>query len=624
MTAKADKKFSGWTVACLFGVSVDPFILGPIVMLIAKVLTPSELFIIFSRPLVPLVHIIAFVCPFVAWHYIKKNLLSFDGSDESVKKTNNFVKRSRFLVLGYNAVLALLVPTVIEFSLSLSKVHLESFQGESPILSLLAIYFGLTMLLSVSFFVVYTSTLDRSLSWLPFDKNCQTSSNVERLVVMSAINILGAFLLILGTLSVPSIAGCSTFKEIIPALIPASIVAVLSIAINTVCNVRDLERNLLTVTDLMSSLAHKKYIDTLLPVTSRNELGRLVDNVNRSYVLMRQTFVDMKDMVSGTLKTVDTLSVNITSEDEKIENIEKKAEAVKNEMNNQSSGVEEASAMAAQILDGISNLHGQIENQSSGITESSAAIEEMVANVKSVSSILEKNTDTVKSLESASDEGLKKVLAAVNTAESVLAQSSGLLIASKAIQDVASQTSLLAMNAAIESAHAGEAGKGFAVVADEIRKLADQSDGQSKTIEQSLKSLSESIKTIAENTKDVQQQFNIIYELTQKVKEQESVISNAMTEQTSGNQQVLDGIHDINTASVSVRDGAIEMKQGGEQILEEMNVLSKTTQNTNDHMNGILELLNDIMTLVITTQRHVGVTASQVKKLDVEMQAFEV
>jgi methyl-accepting chemotaxis protein len=201
----------------------------------------------------------------------------------------------------------------------------------------------------------------------------------------------------------------------------------------------------------------------------------------------------------------------------------------------------------------------------------------MVSNIHSVSEILAKNSNNVNLLEKQSQIGLEKIKLASELSTEIQEESAGLMEASAIIQSIASQTNLLAMNAAIEAAHAGEAGKGFSVVADEIRKLATQSNQQGKKISGDLKQLQKSIIQVVENTNEVKSQFDIIFNLTETVKNQETVIKNAMDEQTQGSAQVLQAMTNIKDSTDVVKMNSDAIFAEGQRISTEMVNLKEET-----------------------------------------------
>ena len=164
------------------------------------------------------------------------------------------------------------------------------------------------------------------------------------------------------------------------------------------------------------------------------------------------------------------------------------------------------------------------------------------------------------------------------------------------------------MNAAIEAAHAGEAGKGFAVVADEIRKLAEESSVQGKTITATLKVLSGEIETLSASAKTAEEKFNAIFVLSEQVKTMSQNLMEAMREQENGSREVLSAIRDINTVTNQVNDGSVEMLRGGENVAQEMQKLDELTRVITDSMNemasGVVQISNAVQDVNEITQKN--------------------
>ena len=180
------------------------------------------------------------------------------------------------------------------------------------------------------------------------------------------------------------------------------------------------------------------------------------------------------------------------------------------------------------------------------------------------------------------------------------------------------------MNAAIEAAHAGEAGKGFAVVADEIRKLAEESSVQGKTITATLKNLSSEIETLSASSKTVEEKFNTIFSLAEQVKDMSNRLTEAMREQESGSKEVLTAIKNINTVTTEVQAGSEEMLKGGEGVAQEMRKLDNLTRLITDSMNkmaaGAVQINNTVQEVNEITQKNkqsIEALAGEVSKFKV-------
>ena len=354
----------------------------------------------------------------------------------------------------------------------------------------------------------------------------------------------------------------------------------------------------LTVSALKDIAQGEGDLTLRLPVKGNDEITDLSEYFNEMISKIGTSVRGINEHTKVMERIGETLSSDMTETASAINEVSSNIDGVKQQTMSQSASVTETAGTIEEIIRTIENLNGSIETQSDSVAQSSAAVEEMVANIASITQSLEKSDNMVKVLAAATSEGKATLLTSNTVTQKIADESGGLIEASSVIQNIASQTNLLAMNAAIEAAHAGEAGKGFAVVADEIRKLAEESSMQGKTITDTLKKLSDDINGLSESSKIVEEKFNAIFQLSENVRGMSAELTAAMKEQENGSREVLSAIKNISSVTLEVKNGSEEMLTGGKGVAEEMEKLDKLTEIIKDSMNemsaGVQQINNAV------------------------------
>jgi methyl-accepting chemotaxis protein len=273
---------------------------------------------------------------------------------------------------------------------------------------------------------------------------------------------------------------------------------------------------------------------------------------------------------------------------------------------------------AAQQLEGVveiitsasEELSAQIEQSSQGAEEQSrrtgetaTSMEEMNATVLEVAKNASNAASTADQAKSKAEEGANVVDKVVHGIEQVLKQShemkqdmgslgkqaEGIGQILNVISDIADQTNLLALNAAIEAARAGEAGRGFAVVADEVRKLAEKTMTATKEVGNAIRGIQvgtkkniDNVERSGKNIEEVTKLANTsgdslreIVSLAQETTDRVRSIATASEQQASASEEINSSIESVNRISTETADAMRQSAQAVTELANQAQVLKR-------------------------------------------------
>ena len=322
-------------------------------------------------------------------------------------------------------------------------------------------------------------------------------------------------------------------------------------------------------------------------VRGRDETGRLAAGFNRLTSALNGVLGDLKASL-GTLETnAGDLASEMTRTEAALEGTDRSVETVVLRGADMDREIKEVTVSVGRIQENAGSLEARSREESEMILQSVAAIEEILANIRAVTGSVVKASEQYGALNESSARGEELLSEVIERTQHVLSRSEALLDTNTVIANIASQTNLLSMNAAIEAAHAGEAGRGFAVVADEIRKLAENAAEQSKAVEAMLGEVASSIRSIADSSRRAGENFGEIQSLIRTITRLEEEVKLAMEEQSAGSNQILVSLDRMKSASADMDREAAAVSALAGQISGETEDLNRYSEDIRSSIEAV-------------------------------------
>ncbi|ADN01789.1 methyl-accepting chemotaxis protein [Spirochaeta thermophila] len=321
-------------------------------------------------------------------------------------------------------------------------------------------------------------------------------------------------------------------------------------------------------------------------------IGRSMEEFTR---VLRAVVESMSDTVSASREVRESLSGASVETNAALEKVSAAVKGVEEKMVYLEETARATAAAVTSIVEAVDRLKEQIQVQASMVEQSTAAVTEVITTIGSMAAIAREHTSLGEDLVRISKEGKDVFESGFRKMEAVVEMAGRIEEMSRIIGNIASQTNLLAINAAIEAAHAGDAGKGFAVVAEEVRKLAEASSKSSREIADSIREITGAIEGARAGISDTRESFSLLGEKIEEVSAAIVQIAGNLQEAGTGSQQILSAVTTLRDTSNEIHEDSLQVAEETRRISASVSALEEVVEYVTSAMGRVEEDLREVL-----------------------------
>lgn len=332
---------------------------------------------------------------------------------------------------------------------------------------------------------------------------------------------------------------------------------------------------ILKIQKVSSVLAEKDFTAEIKPEGS-DEMHSLMTNINNMVCQLNDFFIVVKTTASKAISSGYEITDSANSTAVASSQIDKNVDSVTYEFEKINESVKSSMSLIEEMNSYVETLVSNNEVQSEAIIDSNNALNNVAETLENITNMAEERSKNAGEMHQFIEDGDQKITATAKLLDEISKQIVEVKEMVSVIKNVAQQTNLLSMNAAIESAHAGEAGKGFSVVAEEIRSLAEETSKNSKRIDKSVAAIIASIQNAGKISAQASEAFS-------KVSTRSDSVVNSLHE-------ISNEIVKIDTQMQTVRSKSADTTTAANQITQYCATLTEKQNNVSNEVFTMSEL----------------------------------